>query len=211
MWNSQTQVELTQLHYSQFHSQLPKGRHHLLALQASQLRSQHRHQLILAPSKSAIKRKTRHPFSIEFVSMSTVRTDLKMADGRTIFYYDNTSVTRNAVDNRPQEDRPGVGELRLDLLTNEWVAMAAHRQARAFLPPKELCPLCPTKGKPCISSSAPGASPINITSALGLPSQKTVLIAVSFNAHSVNVSIAFFNSSFDLNDIVTYIFIIHKH
>ncbi len=77
--------------------------------------------------------------------VSMVRTDLKMADGRTIFYYDNSPVTRQANDNRPAEDRPGVGELRLDLLTNEWVSMAAHRQTRAFLPPKELCPLCPTK------------------------------------------------------------------
>jgi hypothetical protein len=25
--------------------------------------------------------------------------------------------------------------------------MAAHRQGRIFLPPKELCPLCPTKGE----------------------------------------------------------------
>ena len=77
--------------------------------------------------------------------MKAVRTDLKMADGRTIYYYDESEVSRNAVDNRPVEDRPGIGEMRLDVLTNEWISMAAHRQTRAFLPPKELCPLCPTK------------------------------------------------------------------
>jgi len=49
-------------------------------------------------------------------------------------------------DQRPEEEQPGIGELRLDPLVNEWVAMAAHRQSRIFLPPKELCPLCPTTG-----------------------------------------------------------------
>ena len=72
------------------------------------------------------------------------RTDLKMADGRNIRYYDLGEVNRNAIDKRELEPRPKVGELRLDLLTDEWVSMAPARQTRAFLPPKELCPLCPT-------------------------------------------------------------------
>ena len=79
------------------------------------------------------------------LAAGVIRTDLPMADGRTIRYYDQGHVTRNAVDNRPQEDRPGLGELRLDPLTNEWTAIAAHRQGRVFLPPKELCPLCAPK------------------------------------------------------------------
>jgi UDPglucose--hexose-1-phosphate uridylyltransferase len=37
--------------------------------------------------------------------------------------------------------------MRLDPLLNDWIAIAAHRQNRAFLPPKELCPLCPTTGE----------------------------------------------------------------
>jgi UDPglucose--hexose-1-phosphate uridylyltransferase len=65
------------------------------------------------------------------------RTDLKMADGRSIHYYDLGEVNRSAVDNRDLEPRPAVGELRLDLLTNEWVAMAPSRQTRAFLPPMQ--------------------------------------------------------------------------
>ena len=73
------------------------------------------------------------------------RTELKMFDGRQIFYYDRDLVTRNAVDSRPFEPRPLPGDMRLDALTGEWIAMAAHRQGRAFLPPKEFCPLCPTK------------------------------------------------------------------
>ncbi|MEN9736608.1 MAG: hypothetical protein RL129_1319 [Actinomycetota bacterium] len=78
------------------------------------------------------------------LSGGVFRTDLKMADGRNIRYYDLGEVNRTAVDQRDKEERPKVGELRLDLLTNEWIAMAPERQARAFLPPKELCPLCPT-------------------------------------------------------------------
>ncbi len=73
------------------------------------------------------------------------RNDRAMADGRTIRYYDTQGQERSAIDAREREEQPGIGELRLDPLLNEWVAMAAHRQGRIFLPPKELCPLCPTK------------------------------------------------------------------
>jgi UDPglucose--hexose-1-phosphate uridylyltransferase len=38
-----------------------------------------------------------------------------------------------------------VNELRWDPTKKEWVAYATHRQDRTFLPPKEYCPLCPTK------------------------------------------------------------------
>lgn len=74
------------------------------------------------------------------------RNDRLMSDGRTIRYYDTEVIPRTAQDQRPQEDQPEIGELRLDSLLNEWVAMAPHRQSRIFLPPKELCPLCPTVG-----------------------------------------------------------------
>jgi len=90
------------------------------------------------------------------LSHGIVRQDRKLSDGRTISYYDSKTVVREAVDTRPVENRPGLGELRLDALTNEWVVMAAHRQARAFLPPKELCPLCPTK--PGLQSEVPESS-----------------------------------------------------
>lgn len=73
------------------------------------------------------------------------RIDRAMADGRVIRYYDTQGQDRSAIDLREQEDQPTIGELRLDPLLNEWVAMAAHRQGRIFLPPKELCPLCPSK------------------------------------------------------------------
>ena len=81
------------------------------------------------------------------LSAGVVRTSRTMNDGRTIRYYDTAGQARTAKDQRPEEDQPGIGELRLDSLVNEWVAMAAHRQGRIFLPPKELCPLCPTTGE----------------------------------------------------------------
>ena len=73
------------------------------------------------------------------------RTELRMFDGRQIFYYDSASVNRDAIDSRPFEPRPFPGDMRQDVLTGEWIAIASHRQSRAFLPPKEFCPLCPTK------------------------------------------------------------------
>ena len=72
------------------------------------------------------------------------RTDRLLMDGRTIRYYDTQGQTRNATDRRPAETQPAIGQMRLDVLTNEWVVMAAHRQGRIFLPPKELNPLAPS-------------------------------------------------------------------
>ena len=75
------------------------------------------------------------------------RTDRPLSDGRTIRYYDTNNQARAAADKRDKVEQPTIGELRLDPLVNEWVAMAAHRQGRVFLPPKELCPLCPSTGE----------------------------------------------------------------
>ena len=80
------------------------------------------------------------------LTAGVIRTSRTMNDGRTIRYYDTSGQSRNVKDLRPAEEQPEIGELRLDPLVNEWVAMAAHRQGRIFLPPKELCPLCPTAG-----------------------------------------------------------------
>jgi len=38
-----------------------------------------------------------------------------------------------------------LSELRYNPLLGEWLATATHRQDRTFLPPKDFCPLCPTK------------------------------------------------------------------
>lgn len=46
-----------------------------------------------------------------------------------------------------------MSELRWHPLLREWVITATHRQDRTFLPPKDYCPLCPTK---------PGAFPTEV-------------------------------------------------
>ena len=78
------------------------------------------------------------------LSGGVFRSDLQLADGRQISYYDSKEVARKAKDLRDDKAQPGIGHLRLDPLVNEWIAVASHRQHRVFLPPKELCPLCPT-------------------------------------------------------------------
>ncbi|WP_404288111.1 galactose-1-phosphate uridylyltransferase [Glutamicibacter arilaitensis] len=71
-----------------------------------------------------------------------------LADGReAIFFADRGhSIPEQVTDQRALDPRGEPGELRYDRLTGDWVAVAAHRQARTYLPPKEECPLCPSKG-----------------------------------------------------------------
>ncbi|WP_216209843.1 galactose-1-phosphate uridylyltransferase [Amycolatopsis aidingensis] len=77
------------------------------------------------------------------------RTTRRLADGREIIYFDERPVPRDAVDERDLPPVVAASEIRLDPLTREWVAMAAHRQSRTYKPPADLCPLCPTKpGRP---------------------------------------------------------------
>ncbi|MBT1002384.1 galactose-1-phosphate uridylyltransferase [Paenarthrobacter sp. DKR-5] len=72
-------------------------------------------------------------------------TSARLADGREILYFDDGApVPRGAEDRRPLPERPESGEIRFDALTGEWVAVAAHRQTRTYLPPADQCPLCPT-------------------------------------------------------------------
>jgi UDPglucose--hexose-1-phosphate uridylyltransferase len=69
-----------------------------------------------------------------------------MADGRDIIYFDDADTTltsERAVDARELPPRPPTASMRQDVLTGEWVSIAAARQNRAFLPPAELDPLSP--------------------------------------------------------------------
>jgi UDPglucose--hexose-1-phosphate uridylyltransferase len=71
----------------------------------------------------------------------------KLSDGRDLFYFDDAGSDLPATrkpDRREPADRPEVAQMRLDSLTSEWVSVAAHRHARAFLPPANQCPLCPS-------------------------------------------------------------------
>lgn len=88
------------------------------------------------------------------------RTTAHLADGRDIFYFDDSpgyvtgETVRDAVDTRPLGPAGGGSELRYDVLTGEWVAIASHRNDRTFLPPKDECPLCPT-GRGVVPSEVP--------------------------------------------------------
>ena len=70
----------------------------------------------------------------------------RLADGREVVLFSDrgTPPVEHLVDTRPQDERSGHGQLRFDRLTGEWIAVAAHRQSRTYLPPADQCPLCPS-------------------------------------------------------------------
>jgi UDPglucose--hexose-1-phosphate uridylyltransferase len=90
------------------------------------------------------------------------RTRALLADGRELFYFDDSpgyvggELARDGHDTRPLPPAGGGSRLRLDVLTGEWVAIASHRNDRTFLPPKDECPLCPT-GRGVAPSEVPAS------------------------------------------------------
>ncbi|HXA59747.1 MAG TPA: galactose-1-phosphate uridylyltransferase [Streptosporangiaceae bacterium] len=73
------------------------------------------------------------------------RTVTRLSDGRELIYFDRRDdVSREALDTRVLPAPPAPAELRHDPVLDEWVAIAAHRQQRTFLPSTEDCPLCPS-------------------------------------------------------------------
>ena len=76
------------------------------------------------------------------------KTSRRMADGREIIYYDDTPPypAREAVDTRPlpAADSQPTPQMRFDPLTGEWIAVAAARNDRTFLPAADQDPLAPT-------------------------------------------------------------------
>jgi UDPglucose--hexose-1-phosphate uridylyltransferase len=78
--------------------------------------------------------------------MSAKKIAAKLFDGRDIFYYNDAGSSLSddrKIDARPAAPRAASAELRLDPLTSDWVAVAAARHKRTFLPPAHECPLCP--------------------------------------------------------------------
>ena len=73
-----------------------------------------------------------------------IRTPIQLADGRELIYFDEHEADRSAADKRELPPPPPASQLRHDPLVDEWVAIAAHRQTRTFLPPSDRCPLCPS-------------------------------------------------------------------
>ncbi len=83
------------------------------------------------------------------------KTVTTLADGRELIYYDDSPQyvsgerTRELVDTRPLAPASSESQLRYDVLSGEWVTIAAERMERTFLPPPDLSPLAPTQpGRP---------------------------------------------------------------
>jgi UDPglucose--hexose-1-phosphate uridylyltransferase len=77
-------------------------------------------------------------------NFSKVTTDL--FDGRQIHYFDDKESTLPKIrkaDLREPAARAPLADLKHDPLTGEWIAVAAHRHTRAYMPPSDQCPLCP--------------------------------------------------------------------
>ncbi|MGV9193754.1 galactose-1-phosphate uridylyltransferase [Microbacterium sp. MC2] len=75
-----------------------------------------------------------------------VKRTARLADGRELLYFDDPDTTlgaERAVDARELDPRPATATMRQDILTGDWISVAAARQNRAFLPPAELDPLAP--------------------------------------------------------------------
>ncbi|MGC9670402.1 galactose-1-phosphate uridylyltransferase [Planosporangium sp. 12N6] len=82
------------------------------------------------------------------------RTVTHLADGRELIYFDSDdAAVRDQPDRRELPPPPPASEIRYDPILDEWVAIAAHRQTRTFLPPSDECPLCPST--PTRSSEIP--------------------------------------------------------
>jgi UDPglucose--hexose-1-phosphate uridylyltransferase len=74
------------------------------------------------------------------------KTITHLADGRELIYFDERDdAARPTVDPRHLLQRPVPAEVRYDVLADEWVVIAAHRQDRTHLPPSDECPLCPSR------------------------------------------------------------------
>jgi UDPglucose--hexose-1-phosphate uridylyltransferase len=74
------------------------------------------------------------------------RSSINLADGRELIYFDEADDrVRAEIDQRHLTEPPPGTELRLDPLTEEWIAIAGGRQDRPFLPPTNECPLCPSR------------------------------------------------------------------
>ncbi|MDR6985887.1 UDPglucose--hexose-1-phosphate uridylyltransferase [Paenarthrobacter nitroguajacolicus] len=75
-------------------------------------------------------------------------TSTRLADSRELIYFDDPGTPERTpeslVDHRHLPARGEPGEVRYDALSGDWVAVAAHRQARTHLPPADQCPICPT-------------------------------------------------------------------
>jgi UDPglucose--hexose-1-phosphate uridylyltransferase len=75
-----------------------------------------------------------------------VKRATTLADGRDLIYFDDANTTlspERKPDARALDPRPVTASMRQDVLTGEWISIAAARQNRVFLPPADQDPLAP--------------------------------------------------------------------
>ena len=76
---------------------------------------------------------------------NVTRTASRLADGRELLYFDDEPGTdRSQPDRRDIAAARTASEIRYDVLVDQWVVIAGHRQTRSHLPPTIQCPLCPS-------------------------------------------------------------------
>lgn len=87
-----------------------------------------------------------------------VRRATTLADGRDLIYYDDPNTTLGpdrAIDTRTLDPRPATSSMRLDVLTGDWITVAANRQNRVMMPGADADPLAPQS--PTNPSEVPSA------------------------------------------------------
>ena len=84
----------------------------------------------------------------ETLGAGVVKRSTRLADGRELIYFDDPGTTLGpdrGIDARDLDPRPATATMRRDVLTGDWISVAAARQNRVFLPPAELDPLAPQR------------------------------------------------------------------
>ncbi|WP_246132604.1 galactose-1-phosphate uridylyltransferase [Microbacterium mitrae] len=80
------------------------------------------------------------------LSAGVVRRSTVLADGRDLIYYDDPDTSlggERAIDARELDPRPATSSMRQDILTGDWITVAANRQNRVMMPGAEADPLAP--------------------------------------------------------------------
>jgi UDPglucose--hexose-1-phosphate uridylyltransferase len=86
------------------------------------------------------------PATAETLGAGVVKISTALADGRDLFYFDDPGTalgSERAVDARALDPRPETATMRLDVLTGDWITIAAARQHRVMLPSADADPLAP--------------------------------------------------------------------
>ena len=82
----------------------------------------------------------------ETLSAGVTRRATTLADGRELIYFDDPDTTlgaERAVDARTLDARGETATMRLDVLTGDWITVAANRQNRVMMPSADADPLAP--------------------------------------------------------------------